>query len=317
MRARTSLMLVAALATLAAVAFARGPAPVAAPPVAAALPKPASAGNLAPRPLLWRVSDADNSLYLVGSFHALKPDDYPVAASVDAAFADAELVAFEVSPEELASPELPLAFLHAAKFQNGGSLERALDRRTWLRLQTYADKRGMSVAALQAFEPWFVALTINMGEMGRMGYDPKQGLDQQFIARAAASGKRTLGLEAVATQIKVLDGMSAEEQRQSLLEALDDAEAYKQRMDELHAMWRRGDVAALSQLLTVEFRGKYPALYRRVNVERNQAWLPKLSALLDAGGADDTLVVVGTMHLLGPDGLVSQLRAKGYRVERL
>jgi uncharacterized protein YbaP (TraB family) len=88
-------------------------------------------------------------------------------------------------------------------------------------------------------------------------------------------------------------------------------------MDELHAMWRRGDVAALSQLLTVEFRGKYPALYRRVNVERNQAWLPKLSALLDAGGADDTLVVVGTMHLLGPDGLVSQLRAKGYRVERL
>jgi uncharacterized protein YbaP (TraB family) len=39
--------------------------------------------------------------------------------------------------------------------------------------------------------------------------------------------------------------------------------------------------------------------------------------MLDAGDADDTLVVVGTMHLLGPDGLVSQLRAKGYRVERL
>jgi uncharacterized protein YbaP (TraB family) len=267
--------------------------------------------------LLWKVSDADNSLYLIGSFHALKPGDYPVAASVDAAFADAEAVAFEVAPEELTSPDLPRLFLHAAKFANGGSLERALDRRTWLRLQTYAEKRGMNVAALQAFEPWFVALTINMGEMGRMGYDPKQGLDQQFIARAAAAGKRTLGLEAVATQIAVLDSMGSEEQRQSLLEALDDAETYKQRMDELHAMWRRGDDAALSQLLTVEFREKYPALYRRVNIERNQAWLPKLRAMLDAGGADDTLVVVGTMHLLGPDGLVSQLRAKGYRVERL
>jgi uncharacterized protein YbaP (TraB family) len=54
-----------------------------------------------------------------------------------------------------------------------------------------------------------------------------------------------------------------------------------------------------------------------VNVERNQAWLPKLGAMLDGVRDQDTLVVVGTMHLLGADGLVSQLRAKGYRVERL
>jgi uncharacterized protein YbaP (TraB family) len=270
-----------------------------------------------PRPLLWRVSDADNSICRIGSFHAVKPDDYPVAASVDAAFDDAEAVAFEVSPQELASPELPLAFMKAARFADGASLESALDRGTWSRLQAYADRRGIKVEALQAFEPWFVALTITMGELGRIGYDPKQGLDQQLIARAAQAGKRTLGLEAAATHIQALDGMSAEEQRQSLLEALDDADAFRQRMDELHALWRRGDEAGLSRLLTVDFREKYPALYRRVNVERNNAWIPKLRALLDGESADETLVVVGAMHLLGPDGVVRQLQAKGYRVERL
>jgi hypothetical protein len=39
--------------------------------------------------------------------------------------------------------------------------------------------------------------------------------------------------------------------------------------------------------------------------------------MLDGQSRDDTLVVVGSMHLLGVDGLVSQLKASGYRVERL
>ena len=31
----------------------------------------------------------------------------------------------------------------------------------------------------------------------------------------------------------------------------------------------------------------------------------------------NSLVVVGSLHLLGPDGVVEKLRAKGYRVERI
>ena len=40
----------------------------------------------APVPLLWKVSDADSSLYLLGSFHMLKAEDYPLSADIDAAF---------------------------------------------------------------------------------------------------------------------------------------------------------------------------------------------------------------------------------------
>lgn len=315
MRARTCITLaVTFVGALAAVAFARDPAPPVAVPQAA---QTAPAAAAPPRPLLWRVSDADNSVYLLGSFHALKPSDYPLASSVDAAFADAEVIAFEVTPEEMASPELPQSMMRAAQLPAGTTLESTLDPQTWARLQVYATKHGLPLANLQGFEPWFVALVISLGEMGNIGYDPKQGLDQQLMARAAKAGKRTLGLESAISQVRLLDGLSAEEQKQSLLEALDDADAFKQRIDELHRLWRTGDVVALEKLLTVEFRAKYPALYVRVNVERNQAWVPKLRALLDGVGEDETLVVVGTMHLVGRDGLVSQLQAKGYRVERL
>jgi uncharacterized protein len=39
--------------------------------------------------------------------------------------------------------------------------------------------------------------------------------------------------------------------------------------------------------------------------------------MLDGETSDDTLVVVGALHLLGEDGVVEKLRAKGYTVERV
>jgi hypothetical protein len=40
--------------------------------------------------------------------------------------------------------------------------------------------------------------------------------------------------------------------------------------------------------------------------------MPTLKRLLDGG--EPQLVVVGAAHLVGPDGLIAQLRARGYKV---
>ena len=68
--------------------------------------------------------------------------------------------------------------------------------------------------------------------------------------------------------------------------------------------------------MAAEMKRDYPALYRRINVQRNDAWLPKIEQRL-VRKDDDTLVVVGALHLLGEDGVVEKLRAKGYTVERI
>src|SRR3546814_18418771 len=66
-----------------------------------------------------------------------------------------------------------------------------------------------------------------------------------------------------------------------------------------------------------DMRDRYPKLYRHINVERNDAWVPKIEQMLAEPGTDDPLVVVGALHLLGDDGVVAQLREKGYAVERV
>src|SRR5690606_19257109 len=85
-------------------------------------PAPAAA-DTPPVPLLWKVSDADNSLYLLGSFHMLQPGDYPLSHDVDDAFGDAEEVLFEMSPAEMASPTLALEMGQAALRTDGTRLD--------------------------------------------------------------------------------------------------------------------------------------------------------------------------------------------------
>ena len=270
-----------------------------------------------PRPLLWRVDDGDNTVYLLGSFHALKPGDYPVAPAVDAAFADAERVAFELSPQEMESPELPGLMLAAATLPAGKDLRSVLPAATYAKLEGYAATRGLPLANLANIEPWFVALLVSLGEMQRVGLDPAQGLDRQLGARAAAAGKPTSGLETAAEQIAALDSMDLAAQQQMLEEALTGVDGFKVEMDSLHALWRQGDEKGLYVRMGADLRDRYPKLYARINTARNDAWLPKVRALLDGEREDDALVVVGALHLLGDDGLVAKLRKAGYEVERV
>ena len=57
-----------------------------------------------PTPLLWRAQGEAGTVYLLGSFHMLTAADYPLAPSVEAAYADAEALLFEVDPEAMSSP---------------------------------------------------------------------------------------------------------------------------------------------------------------------------------------------------------------------
>jgi uncharacterized protein YbaP (TraB family) len=168
-----------------------------------------------------------------------------------------------------------------------------------------------------SFKPWFVSLIISVTEMQKIGYDPKMGLDQQLIDRIASTGKPAAGLETGDEQIAALGSMTATEQQLSLQESLDEAADFKTEMDALHAEWRAGDADALFARMGGELKQRYPALYQRIDVDRNQAWLPKIRAMLDNEKHDDTMVVVGSLHLLGPDGLVARLKAAGYVVERV
>ena len=276
-----------------------------------------AAAGKPPVPLLWKVTGpGDARLYLLGSFHLLKPQDYPLSPDVEQAFEASQRVVFELSPEDMQSPQLASRMVQAAIRGDGSELKRDLDAPTWQKLQAFASANQLPLAQMQGMKAWFVGLTISIGQMQKMGLDPALGLDRHFMERAQKTGRRTAGLEDIETQIGMLDGMSVQEQRQMLAEALDQAGKGDEQARQLHDAWRRGDERLLWTRMAAEMRQQYPQLYQRINTGRNDAWVPKLVPYLQAGQGG-TLVVVGTLHLLGSDGVVEKLRAKGYKVERV
>ena len=277
----------------------------------------AKASAPAQQALLWKVSDADNSVYLLGSFHLLKPDDYPLPKEVDAAFDDAESLLFEVDPREMTAPETMATIQKYAAYDEGKSLSTVLPKSTLDKLGNLLSLTGGSVQVLEQSEPWMVSLSLVLGITNAMGFKAELGLDRHLMARAAEAGKPTAGLETIEDQMKAMDAAPHAEQASGLDEFLDDPKQSIKQMQDMHAWWRSGDVAKLDSEMRAEMAKKTPETYRLLDVDRNDAWLPKVEARLKESKADDTLVVVGTLHLLGEDGLVEKLRAKGYSVERV
>lgn len=279
--------------------------------------QPANPAKPPPVPFLWKVSDDDNAVYVLGSFHMLKPDDYPLSPDVDAAFADAEQLLFELSPDEMSSPQLGMQMGQAALRTDGTSLDSDLTPDLATRLQGWQQENGMPAQAMQKFEPWFVGLMISITEMTKMGLDPTLGLDMHFAQAAAQAGKPTAGLETGAQQIAFLDGMNRAEQLQMLAESLEQSEEGRAELEKLHRQWRAGDIDGIREGMAAEMKARYPKLYQHINVDRNDAWVPKIEQRLAAGEGDDTLLVVGALHTLGEDGIVQKLQARGYKVERI
>ena len=306
-----TLLLSTLLAAACAAAQAAAPG---ATPAAPAVASTASAS--APVPLLWKVSDRDNSLYLLGSFHLLKPDDYPLSKDIDAAFADAESVLFELDPATLTAPDTIAKYQKAAAYADGKTLTQVLPAATREKLDRMLAVTGQSAAVMDGVEPWAVSVGLVMGISQALGFKPEQGLDRHLMDRAAKAKKPAAGLETVDVQIAALDGAPHAEQIAGLDEFLADPKKSIGELQSMHAWWRAGDVAKLDGTLRAEMARKTPVSYRMVNTDRNKAWLPKLEARLK-DGKDDTLVVVGALHLLGSDGVVEQLRARGYTVERV
>jgi uncharacterized protein YbaP (TraB family) len=302
---------------LSALAAALLAAPLVVPARDVAAPVPVATAKAPPTPLLWKVSDADNTVYLLGSFHLLKRDDYPLSKDIDTAFAAADKLVFEVPPAEMQDPATAQKALAQAGYGDARTLSKVLPPDVREKFNTLLVQRGASIAQFEQFEPWFVNLALVMGLSQSMGFRAEDGLDQYLMRRAASANKPTSGLESIDLQLQALDRTPMNEQIASLQEYVDDPDKMPGMLDDLHRAWRGGDVVKLDALTRGEMLANAPETYRMINVARNDAWVPKIRKMLDESSSDDVMVVVGAMHLLGKDGVVAKLRAKGYRVERV
>lgn len=266
-------------------------------------------------PALFVARDSDSTIYLYGTIHLRRAGEPWGSPAVETALAQSEEIwtELEISPQfDARAQQLAMQYGLAPA---GRPLSSWLTPEQTARLSATALRLGLQPRQLESLRPWLAALTLTLVPMTRAGYDPNAGVDRAIDAYGDANGKRMRALETAEEQIGFFANLSDEMQRQMLIEAIDEAERGAAVLDQMSAAWEQGDLVALETLLNEQMRNEYPETYAVLITRRNDAWVARLMQEMDGAGVD--FVAVGAAHLIGEEGLVEQLRARGVAVERV
>ena len=262
----------------------------------------------------WKATGKGGVVYLIGSVHLLSQDFYPLNPALESAYKDSDLLVEEIDLAEMLNPSSQLQILSRGMLPSSTPLDKVLSSATYALLNKHITSLGLPAEPFKMLKPWAVALMLSSLEMQKAGFDPELGIDKHFYDQAKTDGKGVQGLETAEYQIARFDDMTMEQQDHLLAETLKDVETEQANTKKLVEAWRTGDVPNVERLVLSDLKQE-PLLYQRLLVDRNKNWLPKIEALFSRRG--HALVVVGAAHLVGPDGIVAMLKAKGYTVEQM
>jgi len=279
--------------------------------VAAAWGAPALA-----QPAVWAVKDADSTLYILGTVHLLRPETVWHTDKLDAAIAEASELWLELPTTDanaMAAEMMPLVVQYGLAPAN--PLSKQLTPEEMKTLDEAAKLAGASGAQLNAFRPWFAALTISNAAVTRAGYDPTSGVDSKIEAAFRARGIAPKGLETAEMQIKVFAGMSPEQELRYLRETMEEYENAPVELDRMVSQWASADLAGMEEMFVTEMKAEEPDLYAALLTNRNANWVVQIEEILAGKGV--SFMAVGAGHLIGPDSVIAMLEARGIKAERV
>lgn len=271
----------------------------------------ASGGSLhadAPAPFLWEVRGAQATHYLLGSVHLLPEAADELPDGIADAYDAVDGLVFESDIGELGSAKSGLSLLSSARTSR--DLASDLDAATAARLRARIAKLGMSPVLCGQYKAWFCALSLEIYAYQKEGFKGEHGLDQQLHTLARIDNKHITWFESPAAHLALFSNMDETVSRQLLEAELSPNGSTPDDPATMYRAWRENDTGKV-EAIAAELKAQYPRVYEHLLGARNRAWLPQLKKLLD--GSEPQMVVVGAAHWLGPDGLLAQLRAAGYK----
>ena len=146
-------------------------------------------------PALWVVSDADTSIYLFGSVHMLKPDAVWFDDEVRAAFDRSGTLVLEVAEEDPA--KLAAIVAPMAANTSGEPTSKMLPPATRERYLAALKHYRIPATAMDAVEPWLVAINLSIAPLEELGYRQDIGVEKTLETAAHGAGKAVIGLETV------------------------------------------------------------------------------------------------------------------------
>jgi hypothetical protein len=326
--------LLLALAPLAGVSGADLSKPGAAPAAQVCVPHHAGRHGLGPmaspvqdyepRPAMWRLSDADTTITILGTYHVLPEGFRWRTPLLDTVIAGAEEVVFESRDDE-AAPEAELTpddlrfFTLMIERRSAVPLSERVAPRNRDKLVRLIELAGLSLEEAERMPPMMTMFAIAAATSQAEGSLREFGVETVIEEEFKASGRPISAIEDPIAVVKALLALDEAQMIAMIDEGLDEwdgcalVEPAQTDWSSEHN-WAQGKLEEIS-VTEMKEEPFGEAMYQVLLVDRNRAWTDWVAARMEQPG--NLLLAVGAGHMEGPDSLITMLDTRGLKVERI
>lgn len=256
---------------------------------------------------VWKVTAPDGKvLYLGGTLHRLRSQDYPLPPAYNQAFELSQRLAFEDTPGAVSAID---RLEKLGVYPKGDELKNHVDPRTYAYVLKVFTRAGMTPENVARYRPWYLTFLLSSGKAGR-----GPGVENYFWNRAKTNHRGIEGLESTSAHLAVFSELTDRQgEALLLLRFIQNKDDGKMDSAKLSTAWRNGDADYLESFVRVEYRD-FPAMANRLLGARNRAWIPRIESWIKS--SQTYFVLAGAGHFGGPNGVISLLRARGYQIEQ-
>ncbi|MFF5381761.1 TraB/GumN family protein [Pedobacter suwonensis] len=169
---------------------------------------------------------------------------------------------------------------------------------------------AVNLKQLNRFKPAMVGVLIMLLDNPEMR-SLTNGIDESFQKYAKDNAKSIHGLETAEYQGALLFDDDLQKQKKALLKSVRESDRNKIKLQELTGYYLAQDIDKLTQFFKAQDEETKEFMTEMLK-NRNQRWLDQLPALMEK---ESLFIAVGAGHLVGNDGLIKGLQAKGYTLK--
>ena len=265
---------------------------------------------------VWKIEKEGKSIYLGGTVHILREQDYPLPKEFEKAYKKADVLVFEASGDSIQNPQVIQQMMQKAVYTDGTTLDQVLDQDVYVKLENYCNDLGLPFVQLKTMKPSMLVIMMSVLKLRNLGMD-EEGVDLYFTKKANGDNKKLNFLESVEEQIDMIMSMGEGYENEFVRKSLEDFDEMEDMIvgeDGIISDWKSGTKNNMLEAI-VDMQEDYPKVYKSLLKDRNDKWIPVIESYF----TDDQVeyVLVGSLHLYGEDGVLTQLENRGYRVRQL
>lgn len=275
-------------------------------------------------PLFYKISKKDSNVnvYLLGSIHAAQDNIYPLNDTIMKAYKNSDYLAVEVDTVSLTNNlNLQLELTSKLLYDDDTTIKDELGDELYDKMINFLKEKNSYVSLYDSYRPAFFESLFENIVIEDADMNSNEGIDMHFLNLAKDDKKEILEIETAESQYDLLLSNPIELDKMMIDEYVSEYDEAVLEMKNLYNSWKSGDIKKLEKAFAIDDsltddEVKLITDYNKSLItDRNYIMTEALEKYISED--KNVFCIVGVGHLIGDEGIISQLENNGYIVEKI